>query len=65
LINVAARKAGWVPEVKPTNAGFTNNIATLRYAAGLFGEDLFLFSDDFASYFNQFATHPSECFKMC
>jgi len=64
-INVAARKAGWVPEVKPTNAEFANDIATLRYAAVLLGEDLFLFSDDFESYFNQFATHPSEWFKTC
>ena len=64
-INVAARSAGWVPEAKPTNAEFADDIATLRYAADLLDDDLFLFSDDFESWFNQFATHPSEWFKTC
>jgi hypothetical protein len=40
-------------------------MAVLHYAAGIFGEDLILLSDDIKSYFNQFRTHPSEWFKCC
>jgi len=64
-INVAARNNKWVKEVKPDNAQLANDVAVLRYAADLFEEDLFLFSEDFTSWFNQFGTHPSEWFKTC
>ena len=62
-LNDATRSARLVPEVKPTVAEFANDIAVLRYAADLFGEELILISDDFKCYFNQFRTHPSEWFK--
>jgi hypothetical protein len=64
-INVAARKSVWLPERKPTNGHLANDVAVLRYAADLFGEDLFLFSEDFTAWFNQFGTHGSEWFKTC
>jgi hypothetical protein len=64
-LNEVARSSPWVPEVKPTLPQQANNLAVLRRAADVFGEDLVLLSDDIKSYFNQFRTHPSEWFKCC
>ena len=55
----AARASSWVKEEKPTNGDLAVGVAVLRYAADLWGEDLFLFSEDFKAWFNQFGTHPS------
>jgi hypothetical protein len=54
-----------VKEEKPTNGDLAVGVAVLRYAADLWGEDLFLFSEDFKAWLNQFGAHPSESFKTC
>ena len=63
-INVAIRQVGRPRERKPTNAELAHDTAVLRYAADLWGEDLFLISEDFKGWFNQFAVHPSDWFKQ-
>ena len=63
-INVAIRTAGYPKERKPTNGELAHDVAVLRLAADLWGEDLFLLSEDFKGWFNQFAVHPSEWFKQ-
>jgi hypothetical protein len=46
-INTASKRAYWPRETKPTLAELANNIAVLRGAATLFGEDEFILVDDF------------------
>jgi hypothetical protein len=62
-INVATRLAQWPHEVKPSNAELAAGVAVLRYAADVFDEDLFVFSEDIKARFNQFGVHGSEWFK--
>ena len=62
-LNATARAAAWTPEIKPTVPQLANNMAVLRRAADIWGEDLILISDDIKAYFCQFRTHPSEWFK--
>ena len=64
-LNDMARKAGGVPEVKPNLSQQANDVAVLKYAADLWGEDLYCLSDDVKSFFNQFRLHPSELHKSC
>jgi integrase len=63
-INNATRAAGSPREEKPTNAQLAAAVAVLRLAADMFGEDLFVLSEDFKAWFNQFGVHPSEWFKQ-
>ncbi|MFZ9087199.1 MAG: hypothetical protein ACO3C6_11785, partial [Steroidobacteraceae bacterium] len=64
-LNDLARHAAWPPEVKPTLKAHASDVAVLKYAARLWGEDLYCLSDDFKFYFTQFRLHPSEWHKSC
>jgi hypothetical protein len=62
-INAASKLAFWPKEVNPTLAELSSDMAILRHAATLFGDDTYILVDDFKSFFNQFRLHPSEWWK--
>jgi len=53
----------WAPEIKPRMEDKLYDDTILSHAAGIWGEQLFMATDDFADYFNQFPTSPSEYWK--
>jgi hypothetical protein len=64
-LNTASRAATWPKEVKPTLADAAQDLAVLRHIADRLGEEVYVLADDYKSFFNQFATHPSEWWKSC
>jgi hypothetical protein len=64
-LNDASRLSGGVPETKPNLAMVGRSLAILRYAAHVWGDHVYLLSDDFRAYFTQFFRHGSELWKSC
>jgi len=64
-LNDLTRRAAWPQEVKPTLAAHASDVAVLKYAANVWGDELYCLSDDFKYYFTQFRLHPSEWHKSC
>jgi len=49
-LNDLARQEVWPPEVKPALKTHASDVAVLKYAASLWGEDLYCLSGDFKFY---------------
>ena len=62
-LNDASRLADRVPEVKPKLSHAAHDLAVLRYAANLWGLQVYMLSDDLVAFFTQLHRHGSELWK--
>ena len=59
------RVSGWPKEVKPTLGDAAHDGAVLMHMARTTDEPIFVWGDDFASFFHQFACCSADHWKMC